>query len=80
MNMVSIFGLASVLISLVCYALEIKSHWWVLGFSISCIFCSIYGFLQGAWPIGVAEIVWCGAAFRKWRLEHNKVIVERLPS
>jgi hypothetical protein len=26
--------------------------------------CSVYGFLQGAWPFGVVEAVW--AALRRW--------------
>jgi hypothetical protein len=79
MSNLSIFGLVAVIISLICYALEVKSHWWVLGFAISCIFCAIYGFMQGAWPIGVAEIVWCGVSLHKWRV-HHKAMLERVPS
>ena len=27
---------------------------------------SIYGFLQGAWPFGVVEILWSMVALRRW--------------
>jgi len=50
----------------VCYALERRSHWFILGFAISCALGSVYGFLQGAWPFGAVEVVWCGIAARRW--------------
>ncbi len=25
-----------------------------------------YGFLQGAWPFGVVELVWSAVALRRW--------------
>jgi hypothetical protein len=27
---------------------------------------SVYGFLQGAWPLGVIEGIWAGAALQRW--------------
>jgi hypothetical protein len=33
----------------VCYALERRSHRFILGFAVSCALGSVYGFLQGAW-------------------------------
>jgi len=54
MNSLSAFGLFAVVAMLVCYALEKRSPWFVLGFSVACVLGSIYGFLQGAWPFGVA--------------------------
>lgn len=60
------FGFFSVSAGLVCYALEQRSHWYQLGFSITCAMGSIYGFLQGAWPFGLVEIVWTIVAFQKW--------------
>jgi hypothetical protein len=53
---------------LVCYALEGRSHWFVLGFAFSCGLGSVYGFLQGAWPFGLVEGVWAFVALRKWWL------------
>jgi hypothetical protein len=32
----------------------------------ACIAASIYGFLQGAWPFGVLELIWAAVAFKRW--------------
>jgi hypothetical protein len=63
------FGLLSVTAMLVCYAAERHSHWFTLGFAGSCLLASAYGFLQGAWPFGVVEVVWSGVAARRWWLQ-----------
>ena len=60
------FGLFAVSAMMVCYALELKSRWFVLGFAGACALGSIYGFLQGAWPFGVVEAVWTVVALRRW--------------
>ena len=52
--------------TLVCYALERRSHRYVLGFAAGCVLGSIYGFLQGAWPFGLVEIAWALVALRRW--------------
>lgn len=52
---------------LICYALEHRSNWYVLAFAVSCLLASAYGFLQGAWPFGMVEVVWAGVAFRRWQ-------------
>lgn len=64
--MLTAFGLFSVTAMLVCYALDERSHWWTLGFAGACALGSAYGFLQGAWPFGLVEIVWAGVALRRW--------------
>lgn len=51
---------------LVCYALEKRSPWWILAFAASCALCSVYGFLQGAWPFGLVEAIWSVVALRRW--------------
>jgi hypothetical protein len=51
---------------MVCYALEQRGAWFVLGFAVSCVLGSVYGFLQGAWPFGVVEAVWAIVALRRW--------------
>jgi hypothetical protein len=48
------------------YAFEHRSPWFILAFSGACVLASLYGFLSGAWPFGVVEIVWAGVAFRRW--------------
>ena len=50
------------------YALERRSPWFILAFALACALASIYGFLQGAWPFGVVELVWAFVALRRWRL------------
>lgn len=60
------FGLFAVTAMLVCYALETRSRWYVLGFSGACVLASIYGFLQGAWPFGLVEAIWALVAWRRW--------------
>jgi hypothetical protein len=62
------FGLFSVTAMLVCYALERRSPWFILGFAVACGLGSIYGFLQGAWPFGLVELVWAMVAARRWWL------------
>lgn len=66
MDPITAFGLFAVSAMLIFYTLEDRSHWFVLGFSLSCILGSAYGFLQGAWPFGLVEAVWCLVAFRRW--------------
>ena len=61
------FGLFAVSAMLLCYALEDRSPWWVLGFAAACLLGSVYGFLQGAWPFGVVEGIWSIVALRRWR-------------
>jgi hypothetical protein len=67
MNTLTAFGLFAVSAMLVCYALEKRSPWFVLGFSAACALGSAYGFLQGAWPFGVVEAVWALVALKRWR-------------
>jgi presenilin-like A22 family membrane protease len=57
MDYLTAFGLFAVIAMLICYALEKRSPWYVLGFAGACGLGSIYGFLQGAWPFGLVELV-----------------------
>ena len=66
MDALTLFGLFAVSAMLVSYALENRSHWFVLFFAFSCALGSAYGFLQGAWPFGLVEAVWSVVALRRW--------------
>ena len=68
MDPIQLFGLFAVTAMLVCYALEDRSAWFVLGFAAACALGSAYGFLQGAWPFGLVEAIWAVVALRRWRL------------
>lgn len=66
MDALTLFGLASVCLMLVFYALEHKGRWTILCFAGTCVLSSIYGFLQGAWPFGCIEVLWTVVALRRW--------------
>jgi hypothetical protein len=66
MDMLTSFGLAAVTAMLVTYALEDRSHWFILAFAGACLAGSLYGFLEGAWPFGVIEALWAGVAVWRW--------------
>jgi hypothetical protein len=66
LNPLNTFGLFAVSAMVVCYALEERSHWFTLAFAGSCLLGSAYGFLQGAWPFGVVEVIWSGIALGRW--------------
>ena len=65
-DILTAFGLFAVTAMLVFYALESRSHWFVLAFAGSCLLGSAYGFLQGAWPFGLVEAIWSVVAVRRW--------------
>ena len=67
MDGLTAFGLVSVSLMLLFYALENRSAWFVLAFAAACLLASAYGFLQGAWPFGVVEAIWALVAFHRWR-------------
>jgi len=62
----TVFGLFSLSAMLVFYALEHRSHWFVLAFAGGCVAASVSGFLQGAWPFGVVELILAGIASKRW--------------
>ena len=53
------FGLFAVTAMLVFYAVEDRGPIFILAFAGACALGSIYGFMQGAWPFGAVEAVWC---------------------
>lgn len=66
LDALSLFGLFAVSAMLVSYALERRSHWFILCFAIACALGSAYGFLQGAWPFGLVEAIWALVALHRW--------------
>ena len=71
MDSLTLFGLFAVTAMLVCYALEKRSYWFTLGFAASCALGSVYGFLQGAWPFGLVEMIWAFVALYRWKSERD---------
>ena len=73
MDLLTAFGLFAVSAMLVFYALEKRSHWFILAFAGSCLLGSAYGFLQGAWPFGLVEAIWSGIAARRWWMHKSSI-------
>jgi hypothetical protein len=71
MDTLTVFGAVAVAAMLLFYSLEARSAWYVLAFAGACLASSVYGFLQGAWPFGVVELIWSGVALRRWWLRRS---------
>jgi hypothetical protein len=65
---VTIYGLCAVTFMMTMYALERRGRFYIVAFAVGCLLSSAYGFLAGAWPFGLAEIVWSYIAWRRFRL------------
>lgn len=63
---VTVYGVVAVTFMMVMYALERRGRGFILGFAVGCVLSSVYGFLSGAWPFGVVELVWAGVAVRRY--------------
>ena len=66
---VTLYGVCAVTFMMVMYALERRGPGYVLGFAFGCVASSLYGWLSGAWPFGVVELIWAGIAFRRYLAE-----------
>jgi hypothetical protein len=65
---ITLYGVAALTFMMSMYALESRGRGFVLAFAAGCALSSLYGFLSGAWPFGVVELIWCGIAVRRWRV------------
>jgi hypothetical protein len=63
---VTAFGVVAVSFMVLMYSLEPRGRIFTLGFAAGCLLSSAYGFLAGAWPFGVLELLWAAIAVRKW--------------
>jgi hypothetical protein len=63
---ITVFGVFALTFMIVMYALERRHPGFVLAFAVGCFLSSGYGFLSGAWPFGVVELVWTGVALRRY--------------
>jgi hypothetical protein len=70
-DLLTLYGAVAVTAMLIFYALESRSAVFVLAFAGACAASSLYGFLQGAWPFGVIEAIWCVVALRRWKLRRS---------
>ena len=64
---VTIYGVCAVSFMMAMYALERRARAFILAFALGCVLSSVYGFLSGAWPFGVVELVWSFVAVHRYR-------------
>lgn len=64
--MIIVYGVCALTFMIVMYALESRGRQFVLGFAVGCVLSSVYGFLAGAWPFGIVELIWSTIAFRRF--------------
>jgi len=67
MSLITVFGVVAVTFMMVMYALERRHPAFILAFAGGCLMSSVYGFLAGAWPFGVVEIIWSAVAVWRYR-------------
>lgn len=67
---VTLFGVVAVGFMVTMYALERRGRKYIAAFALGCLLSSAYGFLAGAWPFGLVEIVWSVIAWRRFRGGH----------
>ena len=63
---VTIYGVCAVSFMMIMYGLERRGRGFVLAFAAGCVLSSVYGFLSGAWPFGIVELIWSGVALRRY--------------
>ena len=64
---ITVYGVLAVTFMMGMYALERRGPVFVALFAVGCVLSSGYGFLSGAWPFGVVELVWAVIAWRRYR-------------
>jgi hypothetical protein len=65
--MLTLYGACAVTFMMSMYALESRGPNFILAFALGCVLSSAYGFLSGAWPFGVVELIWSGVAVNRFR-------------
>lgn len=65
--MLTAFGVLALTFMMAMYALERRDSRYTLGFACGCLLSSAYGFLVGAWPFGVVEVIWAAVAVNRFR-------------
>jgi hypothetical protein len=66
-HMLTAFGALAVTFMMLMYWFELRGPGYVLGFACGCLLSSLYGFLAGAWPFGVVEVIWAWVAVNRYR-------------
>jgi hypothetical protein len=67
MDVVGVLGFMTAILTLLFFMHQRQSSKAVLGLAICLAAMSLYGLLQGAWPLGLIELVWSVATLVRWR-------------
>ena len=63
---ITIYGVIALSFMMAMYAFEARGRSFIVLFALGCLLSSVYGFLSGAWPFGVVELIWAGIALRRY--------------
>ena len=63
---IEIFGFLAAGAMVLCYALEARSHGYVLAFAAACAAAALYAMLIGSRPFAALEALWSVVAARRW--------------
>ena len=66
MRWLTLYGVIAVSFMMLMYALERRGRRFIAAFAVGCVLSSVYGFLAGAWPFGVVEMIWSFIAWRRY--------------
>lgn len=69
---VTVYGVGALSFMMAMYALEWRHRRFILLFAVGCLLSSAYGFLSGAWPFGVVELIWSAVALRRFRTRGDR--------
>ena len=68
-GVLTIYGVIVLTLMMTTSALERRHRRFILAFAVGCALAASYGFLSGAWPFGVIEVIWCGIAIYRFHRE-----------
>ena len=71
MDALSLFGLFAVTAMLVAYALEDRSHWFILAFAGACALGSVYGFCRAPGRSGWSRQSGPALRLRRWHVRRR---------
>ena len=66
LDVLMLFGFLTAVLTLLFWMHQGESRSCILALAVCLAAMTVYAFLQGAWPMGMIESVWCAAAVRRW--------------
>jgi hypothetical protein len=66
LDVLALAGFMFAIIQLACFAQQHHSSALLFGLGLSSMAMAVYAGLQGAWPLGLIQVVWAVASFRRW--------------